>query len=151
MRQLMVAAQFAQQRGLTRTRTDARIGAGRPVLVSMNHMAVPEALEPFHVGEPHAAGVRQVDQPKHLELGERAADRLNGEAKEVGNVGARHRQVDDAGILAVAGVTAGQREQEGNEPFCGAALAGGKQQLASAASSLASASPCGDRALRHWG
>ena len=50
-----------------------------------------KTLQLFDIDKLHAAALRQLDQAKRLELGEGAAHGLDGEAKEVTDIGAGHR------------------------------------------------------------
>lgn len=53
--------------------------------------ALGKAGQSSNVAQPNLVASRQLDQMHELKLGERATDGLDGESKEVTDIGARHR------------------------------------------------------------
>ena len=57
-------------------------------------LAVGKGLKLIDIDKLHAIALRQLDEAKRLELGERAAHGLDGQTQKIADVGACHRQLE---------------------------------------------------------
>ena len=61
-----------------------------------------QRLQGFNVAQMDSGALRQINQPLRFHLGDGAADGLDGQAKEISDVRARHGEFDHTGGLALA-------------------------------------------------
>src|SRR4026207_599480 len=88
-----------------------------------------EAFQRLDVEELDLVAERQFDHALLLELRERAAHGLDGEAKKIANVGARHWQLKRCSGLAVAFGARGEGEKEARNALDGAPVAGRQHEI----------------------
>lgn len=93
-------------------------------------LALCKILQNIYIDKLHPIALGQLDQSHALELGEGTAHGFDGQAEEITDIGARHRQLDIRRILPITPVTAGEGQQKSFDALHRAALAGDEHKIA---------------------